>query len=179
MKILAVTADIDREEMDRYLDEGVDDYIFKPFREASMFNKLCQMLDVDSKLIYQDSIKIVLKEESRSSLYDLEELRAITKGNPEFFNEMIQTFLENAEEGIRQIRQAYSRADWEVIRETSHRLIPSYKHLSIHGVVSDLIELKSRAGKEEEPHRLGLLVDRIEKHTDRITSDLAREIIPL
>ena len=100
VKILAVTADMDREEMDRYLKEGIDDYIIKPFREASMFNKLCQMLEVDSKLIHQDSIKIVLKEEPGSSLYNLEELRAITRGNPEFFNEMIQTFLENAEEGI-------------------------------------------------------------------------------
>jgi signal transduction histidine kinase/DNA-binding NarL/FixJ family response regulator len=178
LKILAVTADMDREEMDRYLEEGIDDYIIKPFREASMFNKLCQMLDVDSKLIHQESTKILLKEEPGASLYDLEELRAITRGNPEFFNEMIHTFVENAEQGVRQIREAYSRADWEFIRETSHRLIPSYKHLSIHGVVSDLIELKSRAGKREETHRLKSLVDRIEKDTARITRDLAREIIP-
>ena len=57
---------------------------------------------------------------------------------------------------LRQIREAYSRADWEGIRETSHRLIPSYKHLSIHGVVSDLIELKSRAGKGEESRSIGI-----------------------
>jgi signal transduction histidine kinase/DNA-binding NarL/FixJ family response regulator len=178
VKILAVTADLDREEMNRYLDEGIDDYIIKPFREGSMFNKLCQMLEVDSNLIHQDSIKIVLKEEPGTSLYNLEELRVITRGNPEFFNEMIQTFLENAKEGIRHIREAYSNADWEGIRETSHRLIPSYKHLSIHGVVSDLIELKSRAGTENDPHQLGFLVDRIEEHTAKVSKDLAKELLP-
>lgn len=177
-KILAVTADMDWQEMDRYLEEGIDDYIIKPFREASMFNKLCQMLEVDSKLIHQISTKIILKEDPGNSLYNLAELRAITRGNPEFFNEMIQTFIENAEEGVRQIREAYSRNDCEGIRDTSHRLIPSYKHLSIRGVVSDLIELKTRAVKGEDIHRLGYLVDRIEKDTVKVTRDLAKKIIP-
>lgn len=179
IKILAVTADMDREEMGRYLKEGIDDYIIKPFREATMFNKLCQMLEVDSKLIHQESSKIILKEDPGNSLYDLEELRTITRGNPAFFNEMINTFLENAENGVLQIREAYSSAHWEGIRDTSHRLIPSYKHLSIHGVVSDLIELKSLAGKGEEPNRLGFLIDRIEKETATVASKLAKEIIPL
>jgi CheY-like chemotaxis protein len=179
IKILAVTADMDREEMGRYLKEGIDDYIIKPFREASMFNKLCQMLEVDSKLIHQESSKIILKEDSDNSLYDLKELRTITRGNPAFFNEMINTFLENADNGVLQIRDAYSRADWEVIRDTAHRLIPSYKHLSIHGVVSDLIELKSLAGMGEDPSRLDFLINRIEKDTAAVTRNLAEEIIPL
>jgi len=178
IKILAVTADMDREEMGRYMKEGIDDYIIKPFREASMFNKLCEMLEVDSRIFHQESSKIILREDPGNSLYDLKELRNITRGNPEFFNEMIHTFLENAETGILQIRNAYKEADWEGIRDTSHRLIPSYKHLSIKGVASDLVELKSLAKKGEESSRLTFLIDRIEKDTARVTFKLAKEIIP-
>jgi HPt (histidine-containing phosphotransfer) domain-containing protein len=167
---------MDREEMNRYLEEGIDDYLIKPFREATMFNKLCQVLEVDIKLIHQDDMKIVLKEEPGSALYNLEELRAITRGNPDFYNEMIQTFIDNAREGIRQIREAFDQGEWKVIRETSHRLIPSYKHLSIRAVVSDLIELKSRAEEGAQPDRMGLMIERIDKETSRVIKSLVREI---
>jgi len=176
VKILAVTADMIREELNQYLDQGIDDLIIKPYREINMFNKLCQVLNVDSDLIQHETIRIVLKEEQESTLYDLSELRSITRDNEAFFNEMIQTFIENAENGIEQIKTAYKAGEWDEVRESAHRLTPSFKHLSIKSAVSDLIELKQRSTDEPGGEEVSRLIAKIEIETAEVIEQLKNEI---
>ncbi|MEA3478875.1 MAG: ATP-binding protein [Bacteroidota bacterium] len=177
IKILAVTADMIKDEIDYYLDQGIDDYIIKPFREINMYNKLCMVLDVDSDLIQHKTVKIILKEVKGTSLYDLNELRSVTKDNPVFFNEMIETFEENATRGIEQIQGAYRNKEWHEIRETTHRLIPSFKHLSVKSVVSDLIELKNISSQEPDEERISSLITKINNKTTRVLRGLKNELI--
>lgn len=176
VKILAVSAEIIREELDYYLEQGINDYIIKPYREINMFNKLSQVLDVDSDLIQHETIKIVLKEDEIPALYNLYELHSVTKNNPLFFNEMIQTFMDNAKTGIEQIWDGYKKGEWHEIRETAHRLIPSFKHLSIKSVVSDLIELRNITKEDPEVDRLSSLITKIDKKTAEVLSELKHEI---
>jgi len=175
MKIIAVTADMIREELDAYLRHGMDDYIIKPFREISLFNKICQVMEVDTDRIKQESVQIILKEDDESRLYDLHELRSVTRGNEAFFTEMIQTFVENAREGIQQIRAAMERKEWTVMRETAHRLIPSFKHLAVKSVVSDLVELKNEPLQSPELGRVRHLVQRIEELSEEVIRKLKQE----
>jgi HPt (histidine-containing phosphotransfer) domain-containing protein len=175
VRIIAVTADMNREELENYLQKGIDDYIIKPYREISLFNKLCQVMEVDSDLIQHETIQIVLQEDTSSQLYDLSELRSVTRGSKAFFTEMIQTFIENAMEGIQQIRAAIENKEWTNMRETAHRLIPSFKHLSIKSVVSDLVELKNETGQSTDNERIMKLIERIEGATEEVVNELKQE----
>ena len=177
VKIVAVTAEVIREELESYLEEGIDDYLIKPYREINLFNKLCKALNVISEEAEDDTPEIRLVEFDGQPLYDLRELRAVTRKNREFYNEMIQTFISNAQNGIEQIKSAFEKQQWEVIRETAHRLIPSYKHLEVKRVVSDLVELKNRAEKGPSCDRLSGLIDRIEKETIEVVEQLKQEKI--
>lgn len=175
VKIVAVTAEMIREDLDDYLLRGIDDYIIKPYREISLFNKLCKIMEVDTDQIKHETIKIVLKEDKESMLYDLGELRSVTRGNEAFFTEMIQTFIENASEGIEQIRRAIENSEWTDVRETAHRLIPSFKHLSIKTVVSDLVELKNESVQDNGREIVMQLIDRIEEVTGEVVNNLKQE----
>ncbi|MCJ7716810.1 MAG: ATP-binding protein, partial [Anaerolineales bacterium] len=175
IKIIAITADMIREELEHYTEYGFDDYLIKPFREINLFNKLCKVMDVDTDQIQHETIKIVLKEEDTSTLFNLHELRSVTKENEAFFNEMIQTFIGNAKAGIETIKNAHKAEDWQAIRETAHRLIPSYKHLEIKTVVSNLIELKNRSEHNPDSDRLSLLITKIEKETTEVVNQLNRK----
>jgi signal transduction histidine kinase/response regulator of citrate/malate metabolism len=175
VRIIAVTADMNREELENYLQKEIDDYIIKPYREISLFNKLCQVMEIDSDLIRHETIQIVLQEDTESQLYDLGELRSVTRGSEAFFTEMIQTFIENAIEGIQQIRAAAGNKAWTDMRETAHRLIPSFKHLSIKSVVSDLVELKNVTGQSPDKNRVMKLIHRIEEATEQVVNELKQE----
>ncbi len=173
--IMIVTAEMIGEELDRYRAEGMNDFLIKPYREIHMFNKISNMLLEDAKHLVAEPQKIVLKQYKSEALYDLEDLRSVTRGNKEFFNEMIQTFITNVKVGMEQINEACERQNWDVLRETAHRLIPSYKHLRINKVVSDLIELKEKAKAESDPEKVHGLINGIRKATGEVVELLKAE----
>ncbi|MGW8314186.1 MAG: ATP-binding protein [Bacteroidales bacterium] len=176
VKVIAVTADMVKEEIEHYLENGIDDYVIKPYREIKMFNKLCQVLEINTIRLQQDPVRIELKEDEELKDYDLSELMAVTRGSDEFFNEMITTFIENAQDGLKQFRKAFKQEDWQGIRETAHRLIPSYKHLSIKSGVSDLIELKNRCREHPDRIHLAAMISKIEDETQEVISQLKQEL---
>jgi hypothetical protein len=135
------------------------------------------VLDVESDLIQHKTVKIILKEDKDNSLYNLNELRSVTKDDPVFFNEMIETFTENSILGIKQMQSAYENREWNGIRETAHRLIPSYKHFSIDAVVSDLIELKNISTEDPDRDRISMIITKIKNRTTKVLSELKNELI--
>jgi len=175
VKIVAVTAEVIREELECYLKVGIDDFLIKPYREINLFNKLCKVLKLDSRDTGEESTQIRLVDFDGQPAYNLRELRTVTRKNREFFNEMIQTFINNAKNGVEQIKSAHKNEDWRVIRETAHRLIPSYKHLEIKKVVSDLVELKNRAENNPSADQLSGLISRIDKETAEVVKHLNKE----
>ncbi len=175
VKIIAVTADILQEDKKMLDMLGIDDVLIKPYREINLYNKICQVLEVESKIILKESIEITAGPAQEIPLYDLSELRAVTRDSVDFFHEMIDTFIENALEGIKQIKTAYEKEDWEEMKETAHRLIPSFKHLAITSVVSDLVEIKSHASGSPETALLDGLIQQMEQTTLQAIAQLKLE----
>ncbi len=176
-RILIVTAEMNREELDKYRAEGMNDFLIKPYREVHLYNKLLKILLDEPEPLDEEPRKIILKQYNSDTLYDLTELRSVTRENPYFFNEMIQTFISNATTGMKEIQEAYHQQRWEDLRETAHRLIPSYKHLKINKVVSDLVELKERASEGDSQEQLKEVITRIRKSTDEVVKHLKSETI--
>jgi len=175
VKIIAVTADILQEEEVLASRDKIDNVLIKPYREINLYNKICQLLDVESKIVLKESPVVDEAEPEISLNYDLGELKQVTRGNPEFFNEMIDTFIENATEGIEQIKKAYSKENWLEVKETAHRLIPSFKHLNIGVIVSGLIEIKSLELDENNKSKIDSLIGELDTHSRDIIKRLAKE----
>lgn len=174
-KIIAVTAELAREKLDKYRQEPIDDFLIKPYREINLYNKICKQLAIEVKEIPMDHVKIKLHGFAEDGFYDLNELRSVTKKNKAFFNEMVETFISNAMTGINQIKAALEQQKWKTIEETSHRLIPSFKHLKINKVVSDLTELKDKVVSQTDLDRIKALVIRIETDTLQVIEHLKNE----
>ncbi|MFO7670165.1 MAG: ATP-binding protein [Bacteroidales bacterium] len=178
VKIIAVTADMLQAEevlLSRY---KVDDVMIKPYREINLYNKICEVLEVESKLVLKESIEIIEAEPTKSPSYNLSELKMVTRGNIEFFNEMIDTFIENASEGIEQIKIAFNENNWFEMHETAHRLIPSFKHLEIYMLVSDLVEIKRVRVNIHNKPRIESLIRELETNIREIIRKLEKEKNP-
>ena len=136
------------------------------------------MLEVESKLVLKESIEIKEVAPIKVPSYDLSELKLVTRGNVAFFNEMIDTFIENATDGIEQIKNALNEENWFEMQETAHRLIPSFKHLEIKVVVSELIEVKRFKANKHNRHQIESLVRDLESNTRDIIERLEKEKDP-
>jgi DNA-binding NarL/FixJ family response regulator len=54
-KMLAVTANIMESDIQKYMNSGFDGYILKPFREEELYNKICNLLNLEHTLPKKES----------------------------------------------------------------------------------------------------------------------------
>ena len=96
--IMAVTATINNEDHLKVFNEtGINDCLTKPYKENELFEKLTMLLSQNDKFRLNNTIS---PQESQIKHYDLEELKAIMKGDDDFLSLMLNTFLKNGKENI-------------------------------------------------------------------------------
>jgi len=142
-KILAVTAAVMKDDIKNYYNAGIDDFIVKPYKEIYLFNKLCDLLNIKNDSYFETKEEIILKEEISPRPYNLSELRKMTTNTSEMI-EMLNTFIDNSENAISDFQHHLQNKKWKKIGETAHKILPSFKHLEIHEIITKLTKIKNK-----------------------------------
>ncbi len=148
-KILAVTANVMENDLKYYLSSGFDDYVLKPFSEKTLYNKICQLLEIEpggDLLVTEGKTLPVAGNEKKDGavkdIFDISELLNTTAGNEAFFNQMLGTFIENAKDTADSFIALSETGDWEGIGQKAHKAIPSFRYFKLDNLVSDLTQLE-------------------------------------
>lgn len=174
IKLLAFTAAVLKKDIASFKKIGIDNYIKKPFKELELYNKICEIMGIDIDHSNNQEKEII--EIETNNLYDLKDLKEITKGDQRFINKMLLRFIENAEEGIKNIQQKYHVAEFKEVGELAHKLIPSYKHLNINKIEAELRALKNDCFEKQDQKAIKLHIDSIAMNTTKIITELRKEI---
>ncbi len=143
--IIAVTAAVMKNDIISYFNAGINDYLVKPFRELNLFNKIHKSLGSGNRLIdFHEQDAADHPAEMENSLYNLSDLEHIAKSDPVFMKKMLNIFIQNSKEGLKAMRINLKKKNWIQIGEHAHRMLPSFRHLHINSVVSDLVEIKNK-----------------------------------
>lgn len=143
-KILAVTAAVLKDDVHKYFRVGINDFLIKPFKEINLFNKMCDLLDVNNSRVHNETEQTIIKESSHRKLYDLSELINMANGNQSFIDKMLLTFIENSENTIHLLKRFLKEENWLQAGEAAHKILPSYRHLKVHTIVNKLSDLKTK-----------------------------------
>jgi CheY-like chemotaxis protein len=142
-KIVAVTAAVMKDDIEKYYKAGINDFLIKPFKEIHLFNKMCEVLQVKQMTFLKPAAEIILIEEIHPKLYDLSELKIMSGNKPELIAKMLTTFIENSKQALQKFNDALADKDNELIAETAHKILPSYRHLNVNYIVNILIGLRN------------------------------------
>ncbi|MEW6467808.1 MAG: ATP-binding protein [Bacteroidota bacterium] len=137
--IIALTANILKEDMPRYLEAGMNGYITKPFREDAFCEKVFGILNM------QDDIRQNSNLGDEAPLYSLDELYRISDQDTGFVIKMSETFIMNTLAGMRELKEAVRLGNWEQAGRTAHRMAPSCKTLKAHELFSLLKAIEEKA----------------------------------
>jgi CheY-like chemotaxis protein/anti-sigma regulatory factor (Ser/Thr protein kinase) len=132
-RIIAMTANVMKEDREACLSAGMNDYLGKPIRVEELVAALnkCQPLAkaVASVLPDEPTPAEVVKEgapdEAAEDILDpkaLEKLREMVGGDADFLAELIDTFLEDAPQMLAEMSQAVEDGDATVLRRAAHSL---------------------------------------------------------
>jgi CheY-like chemotaxis protein len=139
--IIALTAHATVEEERKCLENGMNDYLSKPYDFDVLLNKL--YLNLEVKKVNTILSSVVQKVELiREKLVDLKYLKEFAEGDETFIKEMVSLYLENTPETMEIILKANANNDIKILKLEIHKLKSS---LSLLGMVKasqcvDIIE---------------------------------------
>jgi signal transduction histidine kinase/CheY-like chemotaxis protein len=142
-KMLAVTANILKSDIQEYLNSGFDGYILKPFREEELYNKICNLLNLEHTLPKEEpSPSSGESEMLKTGGFDTSMLMQTAGGDLVFFNQMIDTFISGAKDASTTFRTAVKNANWKEIGKKAHKAIPSFRYFGLIPLVNNLVKLE-------------------------------------
>jgi PAS domain S-box-containing protein len=141
--IIAMTASALRNEKDRCLQLGMNEYLTKPFAPASLFFHLKRLLAGDEKALDAPAAQ---PEEFKEKLYNLSYLQEMEDN--EYTAEVLTLFMTTTPETLLQIKEASFREQWSDVYKKAHSLKSSLGILQMSAMLHTVTQIESAARNE-------------------------------
>ena len=150
--IVAMTANAMKEDRDRCIACGMDDYLSKPIRKEDLARKLAEWekrLFSENAIAFSENITTDIRSadvniDESLSLIDWTYIDSIADGSEEFKLELLQTYFESTSENLELLKIAIAKNNYHEIATISHSIKGASSNLgvlSITAIASDLEQL--------------------------------------
>ena len=177
VKIIAMTANVLQEDVQRYLDEGMNAYVSKPFHIDELLLKIDSVVGTtpgasgNGKAVTpraEEKPKITLPE----FVTDKKFLVQFTGGNKDKMKKYIGMFLENAPKLLANIDGALAIHDYPMVKINAHSLKPQMSYMGIKEEYSNILLIEQTSGESGQHARLPELVANLHHVCDQAFKEL-------
>ena len=178
--VIALTANVRKVDLDKYLKEGMSAYLLKPFEEDALLTVLCEQLNL--KVEVSSIEKELVVSEPSKFLFDLSEIKKFSGGDKALMNQVLTSFVRVAKESLEILNDACNDKNYTQVGEIAHRMLSSYRQLKIESASKILIELEKLIHKEDtefkNPDKLKKAIIELEEFSNQVfeqIEDLLKE----
>jgi len=173
--VIALSANAFKSEIDVCKAIGMNDYVTKPFEEKDLIKTILKYCKVASREIPDLSGK---KQEPQDQLYDLTQLRAMSRGKEEFVQQMLQVFINTATSAVSEIQEAFHTNVLQTIHKTAHRIKPSIDNMGIFSLKEDIRTLEKFSLEEKGRPELEKLIQKVTETLNEVVEKIKSEELP-
>ncbi len=182
ISIIAMTANVLQEDVQRYLDAGMNAYISKPFQTDDLLLKMSAVIKnknhtVPIKAEVQNNSGIGNLQALPDEVTDMNFLNQFTGGNPEKTRKYIGMFLDNGPKLLDKIKTALQQQDYESLKVAAHSMKPQLSYMGVKEEVSNIFLIEQSAGQTAHRENLPQLVAHLELLCRKAFEELRSAIV--
>ena len=188
LPILAMTANVMQDDIERYLSIGMNDHIPKPFDKEDLFKKMLRVLDKEKILAHASNAvpepeiandNLTAHEAFEGSVIDDTFLNSFTGGKPEKMKKYLCLFKENAPLMMEKIYQGILNEEHEEIKIGAHSLKSQLRYLGVPEEVSGVFTLEDMGRHTESLDKIKKQYKQLRKVFVKTLEEVEERIIAL
>ena len=137
--IIALTANAAKEDADKALQSGMDDYISKPFEKKELISKI--------KFYLEDKKKLGKEKKWVNLSY----LNQLSNGDKIFTEKIIKMFLVQNKQKLTELETAIQQGHFDKIRKIAHTLKSAVRTFGIDELAESLAQIEKESDKMTKP----------------------------
>lgn len=156
--VFAMSANNDREAIEKAYAAGADDFIIKPYQADLLYDKIVKALSKSNAEITEECRKKrpALHQDKKWS--DISRLQKTLGDDEKMVKMMIQKFLEITPTYYTDITEAYKRGDYTAVKSTSHKIKSSIELLAEKNIVTNIRLINQYAASDADIPKLKPLI---------------------
>lgn len=174
--IIAMTANVLQEDVQLYLQSGMNAYVSKPFQTEDLLRKIAAITRLANPMSAASeptqtpapSEEMPLPEK----ITDMHFLEGFTGGKEEKIRKYIAMFLENGPRLLAQVETALANNDLETLRIAAHSLKPQLSYMGVKEEISHVFLLEQTASEAAHIDRLTPMVKRLRRVCEQAFMEL-------
>jgi len=157
--IIALTANAIKTEIETCLEVGMNDYITKPYEEEVLIQLISKHIKLSSQIeIENNPSPIVIDDES---LYSLDKLYKMSRGNDEFVKKMLNLLIKNFPDYIEQFGLYLSQDKRTELKKLAHKIKPVVNEIGIVSIKENILFLENDITPQTKNEELKTHVEKI------------------
>ncbi|PQJ12210.1 hypothetical protein CJD36_000165 [Flavipsychrobacter stenotrophus] len=159
VKIIAMTANVLQEDVQMYLDAGMDAYVSKPFHVDELLLKIHEVIGNNMPAVNNSKQEPMPEEKALPEhVTDRMFLKQFTGGKPDKMQKYISMFLDNAPKLLGSIDVAMEIKDYPSVKIAAHSLKPQLSYMGVKEEVSNILLIEQSAGSSSQQEKLPELI---------------------
>lgn len=168
--IIALTAAVTEDNKKEYQQAGMNGCLAKPFKEKELLEEINKIVSLKKDTPHAAQ-KTNSTEAKTTSTIDLSSLKELSNGDANFVNDMVQTFLQTTENGLKEMTLYEQEDDYFMVGEIAHKIASPCKHLGAEKLYN-LLKRMEDIGRNDKKEDLKPLINNAKEAFEEIKKEL-------
>jgi hypothetical protein len=167
--IIALTANCGPDDLLKYEQAGMDDYLPKPIEESNLITTI-----LGASGNRADNTTGTSSGESK--LYDLAMIRSVSGGDEAFIRKMILLFIDTVPQNVKELVDASGQKNWEQVSKMAHKLKSTIDSMGIRSIHDQIRSVELNAKNQDGLDLLPGIIRQVESVVSACIQQLRREV---